>query len=155
MKKILLILFCVATPSVVTGQDFSVSVAPYSFKFWGQVTGTASVSVDYTIPVKGKPVLGVHYFHKGAKKGYGIIDRTTSTFGLSYLPLSYKIFSFGLIGTVNGFPTYHSSHVNFLAKINIPVGNATLSYSHISNGFGLQHGMNYGIDFVSVSYRIK
>ena len=42
MKKIVLILLCVGLPVVVTGQDFSVSVSPYSFEFWGQVPGTAS-----------------------------------------------------------------------------------------------------------------
>lgn len=142
MKKILLILFCVATPSVVTGQDFSVSVAPYSFKFWGQVTGTASVSVDYTIPVKGKPVLGVHYFHKEAV-------------GFSYMPIRFRFFEVGAIGTTRGFPTRDSVSTNIIARINIPIGRAYISYSHVSNGFGLQSSVNHGIDFVSISYTFR
>src|SRR5690625_210924 len=130
MKKLLLILLCILSPSIVVGQEFSVSVAPYSFKFWGQVTGTASVSVDYTIPVKGKPVLGVHYFHKEAV-------------GYAYMPIRFICFEVSAIGTTRGFPTRDSVSINIIARLNIPIGRAYITYSHGSNGFGFQTSVNH------------
>src|SRR5690625_5156033 len=142
MKKLLLILLCILSPSIVVGHEFSVSIAQYSLKFWGHVTRTASVSADYTVPVKGKPVLAVHYFHKEAV-------------GFSYMPIRFIFFEVGAIGTTRGFPTRDSVSTNIIARINIPIGRAYISYSHVSNGFGLQSSVNHGIDFVSISYTFR
>ena len=49
MKRVLIgiLLFFVTSP--LLAQDFSVGIAPYSFKFWGAVDGASTVSLDYRI----------------------------------------------------------------------------------------------------------
>src|SRR5690625_7349269 len=94
MKKILLILLCILSPSIVVGQDFSVSVSPQSVKAWGIVEDAVGFSAVFAIPVAGNPIVGVHYFHRrDSKNEYilassGQLDRKTTTLEASTFPIN-------------------------------------------------------------------
>lgn len=99
--------------------------------------------------------IGLHYFHNWDETRYALngsdeIVRKTSSFGLSVVPLDLKYFRAGLIGFQRRFPVTKASRVHFLLEASLPIRRFTISYRHVSNGFGLFNEINPGVDAFSV-----
>ena len=163
LKRVLagITLFLMTTP--LFAQDFSVGVAPYSFKFWGAVDGASSITVDYRmsfIDLPGfmePPIIGAHYFYQWDKKIYnsaaaGPVTKTTTT-AISLTPLNLKYFHLGGIAATSRFPISKTPKVNFYLQAVLPVWRFELRYTHISNGFGLLYDLNPGFDTLSLHVR--
>lgn len=146
MKKLLIILLL---PICVNAQSIS---AGYSFDFWGATKQTAEVSAFYKD-------FGVHYFHNFSSDKHisgrkWAINNRTSTFAVSYRPIKYRFINIGGIVSPNKFPTNHATHANFYLRLDLPVKFLTISYTHISNGFGLFHHTNTGYDSLTIRFNI-
>jgi hypothetical protein len=132
----------------VSAKAQSLSVGQ-SVIFWGAIDKSVSVSTEYKR-------IGIHYFHNFDDRLYehetGVEVKKTSSFAISALPLKISHFHFGGIAFMNRFPIENATHFNFLIEARFPIDRITLSYRHISNGFGLLHEVNPGIDFISLSY---
>jgi len=102
--------------------------------------------------------LGVHYFHNWDKTLYSLngsdkVISQTSSFALSAIPLDLTYFRAGMILFERRFPVTVASRVHFLLEVSLPIRRFTISYRHISNGFGLINEINPGVDAFSVKYR--
>jgi len=159
MKKILLILLCILSPSIVVGQEFSVSVSPQSVKAWGIVEDAVGFSAVFAIPVAGNPIVGVHYFHsRDSKNDYilassGRLVRKTSTLAASILPINLNYVRVGGMYTARSFPVSESPKFSFVVQAAIPISFFEVRYTHMSNGFGILHDINPGIDFISFAIK--
>lgn len=159
MKKYLLIII-ILVPGVGFGQNLSVGVAPYSFKFWGTTTGTSSVYAEYEFSgIFGSPIVGAYYFHQWDKKGvYRLNDgrgiKKTQTVGLAFTPINLRYIHAGIILTGKEFPMSQHVRRNFMISLVLPINRFEIKYIHISNGFGLLHDINLGLDTISLSIRI-
>lgn len=154
-------LFLMAGP--LYAQDFSVGVAPYSFKFWGAVDGASAITVDYRMSfinlpgLMEPPVIGAHYFYQWDKTVYnssvaGSVTKTTTT-AISLTPLNLKYFHLGGIAATDGFPVSKTPKINFYLQAILPVWRFELRYTHISSGFGLLYDLNPGFDTLSLHLR--
>jgi hypothetical protein len=99
--------------------------------------------------------LGVHYFHNWDetlyfREGTEEIIQQTSAFALSVTPVDLTYFRAGMILFDKRFPVDISSHVHFLLELSLPIRRFTISYRHISNGFGVFNEINPGVDSFSV-----
>src|SRR5690625_3595135 len=163
LKRVLagITLFLMTTP--LFAQDFSVGVAPYSFKFWGAVDGASSITVDYRmsfIDLPGfmePPIIGAHYFYQWDKKIYnsaaaGPVNQTTTT-AISLTPLPLKSFQLLWIAPPSRFPISGTPKVNYYLQAVLPVWRFELRYTHISNGFGLLYDLTPGFDTLSPHVR--
>lgn len=104
--------------------------------------------------------LGLHYFYNWDKSLYALegtneIISQTSSFALSVTPLDLKYFRAGMIVFERRFPVTVASRVHFLLEASLPIGRFTVSYRHISNGFGLLNEINPGVDSFSVKYHFE
>lgn len=161
MKQIIFFILLLM-PAVGYGQDFSVSVAPYSFKFWGAVDGATSVGAEYKLSFLFNsenspfypPVAGVHYFHQWDKRSYlpekgGSVTKTSSLV-FSIIPVNVKYARLGGIVAQKNFPLSRSPRAHFYLQAVIPFGRFDIRYTHISNGFGILHDINPGLDTLSL-----
>jgi len=145
MRYLLLILLLPATSMAQSGG------VGHSFKFWGQTEKTTEINVSHNN-------LTFHYFHNNSvrhyyKDGNKYEVVRTSTPAISFTPINVKFISFGFIISPKKFPTVRSSNANFIIKAKIPVGKLSLYYTHISNGFGLLHDVNPGVDLISIIFQ--
>lgn len=163
MKKVLFGIILLLVPGSLLAQDFSVGIAPYSFKFWGAVDGASTITVDYRmsfIEMPGfmeSPIVGGHYFHQWDKTIYnssqvGPVTKTT-TAALSLSPVNLKYFHLGGIVSSNGFPVTRTPKINFYLQAVLPFRRFELRYNHISSGFGIFYDLNPGFDSVSLHIR--
>ena len=158
MKKYLVILIMLA-PAAEFGQDLSVGIAPASFSLWGTTTGTSSVYAEYEFSgIFGSPIVGAYYFHQWDKKGvYRLNDvrgiKKTQTVGLAFTPLNLRYVRAGMILTGKEFPMSHHVRRNFMISLVLPINRFEIKYIHISNGFGLFHDINVGLDTISLSIK--
>lgn len=166
MKKILLALLLAVLSTPVNAQNFSVSVAPYSFKLWGVVDRASSVGIDYKLPflynkennLFRAPVIGLHYFHQWDRNIYRTKKKKsktikTSTIALSLVPLDLKYFRLGGIIAKNNFPLSLSPRTNFYVQLVLPIKQFDVRYTHISNGMGFTHDVNPGLDTLSLHFK--
>lgn len=144
-------------------QDFTVGVAPYSFKFWGAVDGATALSADYKMSfielpgILDSPVAGIHYFHQWDKTIYnssiaGRVTKTT-TAALSLTPVNLGYFRLGGIFSTHGFPVSRTPKSNFYLQAVLPLRRFEVRYTHISSGFGVLYDLNPGFDTVSLHVR--
>jgi hypothetical protein len=148
MKIILFLLL----PISVSAQSVGVG---HSVKFWGQTESMIDVNVAYDD-------FTLHYFHPLIDDYYIVEKNNTllrsgnlnNSFALSWNPLKYKFISSGVMISNNKYPVEKGSHVNFIISIEIPIKMFSVSYKHISNGFGIQNPINIGVDFLSVKYSL-
>src|SRR5690625_635878 len=143
MKKLLLILFLFST--TVYGQ---IGIG-HSVPFWGKTIKTTEVSYQYNR-------FSVYYFYNYQdeyfnKKNQRYKSKDTSSFAISYRLIKRKHIAIGGIGSLNKFPTSNGMNLNFLLELNIPINRLILSYTNISNGFGLINKHNQGYDSFKVS----
>ncbi|MCC5942257.1 MAG: hypothetical protein JJU37_12015 [Balneolaceae bacterium] len=129
----------------------SVSVAPYSFNFWGSIDQTSQFSAEYKMA-------GIHYFHTWDDEVYrtsttGQFAKKTSSFALSLLPVDFTYLRFGGIFFTNRFPITSGNRVHFYLELNLPIRRVDLSYRHISNGFNLFTEDNPGFDTIALRFR--
>lgn len=122
----------------------SISVSLPSFEFWGESKMISEVSVEYND-------IGLHYFHSFTPKKPYMTDNNQSALGLSYSPLEWKFAKLGIIATNKPFPTERSIQANFLLDFGFSISKVSLSYRHISNGFGLIHPINNGYDAITIT----
>jgi hypothetical protein len=143
MKIILFLLL----PISVSAQSVGVG---HSVKFWGQAQNVTHINIQHND-------FAVHYFHSHSDKSYysqknnQSVGKITNSISSSWTPLNYKFISSGIIVSPQNFPTKQSSKINFIIGIDIPIRQFTISYKHISNGFGIQNPINIGADFLSIS----
>ena len=126
----------------------SIGVAPASHSLWGETLGISEFYAEYKF-------LGVHYFHnwddtKYTRDGSDEIIQQTSAFALSVTPVDFKYFSAGMMLFNRRFPVDIASRVHFLLEASLPIRRFTISYRHISNGFGVFNEINPGVDSFSV-----
>ncbi|MEX2600876.1 MAG: hypothetical protein WD355_04465 [Balneolaceae bacterium] len=142
------ILFLLLFPVTIYSQ--SLSVSPTSFKGWGQTPGMSELSVSYKN-------VSIHYFyvyrtyygyyrHRGELVYAG---HSQSTFAISYLPVSiYDIVRAGVMLSEKNFPLENGAKLNFWLEGGVDIGRFRISYVHISNGFGILHELNPGMDTI-------
>lgn len=99
--------------------------------------------------------VGLHYFHNWDETRYVLEDsdeiiRQTSSLALSVTPLDLTYFRAGMIVFERRFPVDIASRVQFLLEVSLPIRRFTISYRHVSNGFGLFNDINPGVDSFSV-----
>lgn len=131
----------------------SIGISPASHKLWGETLGMTEIYAEYKF-------LGVHYFHNWDKTLYALegsdkVINQTSSFALSVTPLDLTYFRAGMILFERRFPVTVASRVHFLLEASVPIGPITLSYRHISNGFGLFNEINPGVDAFSVKFHFE
>lgn len=148
MKKVLFILISVLALSWADAQSQVVGVSPASHRLWGETQGLTEFYVEYKF-------LGLHYFHNRDHTLYEMDDsnqiiKKTSALALSVMPLDLKYFRGGMIFFDRRFPVTVGSRVQFLLEASLPIRRFTISYRHISNGFGMFNDINPGIDSFSV-----
>jgi len=149
MLRVFLFLLIGVLPSVCVGQ--SVSIAPYSFSFWGNIDQTSQFSAEYKMA-------GIHYFHTWDDEVYrtsttGQFAKKTSSLGFSLLPVDFTYLRFGGIIFSNRFPITSGNRAHFYLELNLPVYRFDISYRHISNGFNLFTTDNPGFDTIALRYR--
>src|SRR5690625_4171650 len=114
LQRVLAVIALLLMSAPLSAQDFSVGVAPYSFKFWGAVDGASTITVDYRmsfIDLPGfmePPIIGAHYFSQWDKKIYnsaaaGPVTKTTTT-AISLTHLNLKYFHLGGSAASSGIP---------------------------------------------------
>lgn len=153
MKKLLLILFLI--PISLNAQSISIG---HSVKFWG----SSEEFIDITAKYKG---FGFHiyknytvekwqtkYEESGLSYRFKNKNVYKSTLAISYTPIKTKYLNLGGIFSNNNFPTYNDIKIHFYIEGIIPINKVSIVYKHISNGFGLFHKPNYGIDTLSIQY---
>lgn len=99
--------------------------------------------------------LGLHYFHNRDETRYSMDDtneviKKNSSLALSVVPVDLTYFRAGLIVFQRRFPVTVASRVHFLLEASLPIRRFTISYRHISNGFGVFNDINPGVDSFSV-----
>jgi len=137
-KSILIVL---AFPVITFGQSVSVSLP--SFSFWGQAEMIGHVSAEYKN-------IGVHYFHNFEGNLPYMEKSKESSIGLSFTPINIKGFSLGVVKNNKPFPKRSSSSLNFILDAGFNFHSYRVSYTHISNGFGLQNKTNTGFDTITL-----
>ncbi|MCG2591060.1 hypothetical protein [Rhodohalobacter sulfatireducens] len=126
----------------------SIGISPVSHKLWGDTRDMSEFYLEYKF-------VGLHYFHnwddtRYMRKGTDEIIEQTSAFAISVIPLDLTYFRAGMIAFDRRFPVDVASRVQFLLEASIPIRRFTISYRHISNGFGLFNEINPGVDSFSV-----
>lgn len=126
----------------------SVGISPSSHKLWGDTRDMSEFYFEYKF-------VGVHYFHNWDDKRYTLdgsdrIIRQTSAFAFSITPLDLTYFRAGMILFDRRFPVDIGSRAQFLLEASLPIRRFTISYRHISNGFGMFNEINPGVDSFSV-----
>ena len=140
MKKLAFLLL--VFPAYVNAQSFS--FAPQSMDFWGGATNITEISFSYND-------ISVHYFK--AFVGKDVYNNPNqSTFAISYKPIKYKFAKLGGIVSNNTFPNKNGTNANFILELEYRIKQVGISYKHISNGFGLLHHSNLGMDNISLRY---
>jgi len=159
MKKILFLILSLFS-SQVYAQDLSIGIAPASFPLWGTTTGASSVYAEYEFSgIFGSPIVGAYYFHQWDKKGvYRLNDgrgiKKTQTVGVAFTPINLRYIRAGMILTEKEFPMSQHVRRNFMISLVLPINRFEIKYIHISNGFGLLHDINLGLDTISLSIQI-
>ncbi len=151
MLKFFLFLLFGFSPFISVAQ--SVSIAPYSFSFWGSIDQTSQFTAEYKMA-------GVHYFHTWDDEVYrtsttGQFAKKTSSFAVSLLPVDFRYVRFGGILFANRFPITSGNRIHFYLELNLPVRRFDISYRHISNGFNLFTTDNPGLDTIGLRYRFN
>lgn len=151
MRTILILL---VFPTVMYSQ--SISISPTSFKGWGQTPGISELSVSYKN-------VSIHYFY-AYRKYYGYYEQggeleyaghSQSTFAISYIPVNiYDVVRAGVMLTEKGFPLENGTKLNFWLEGGVDVNRFRLSYVHISNGFGILHTINPGMDLIRLTVNL-
>ncbi|WP_234573063.1 hypothetical protein [Rhodohalobacter sp. 614A] len=126
----------------------SLGISPSSHKLWGETTGMTEFYAEYKF-------VGLHYFHNRDETRYTLegsddVIRKTSSFAFSITPVDLTYFRAGMIFFEQRFPVEVASRAQFLLEANLPIRRFTISYRHISNGFGLFNEVNPGVDSFSV-----
>jgi len=150
MKKLLLLLLLITG----TANAQTLTVSSPSLSLWGKTPAIMEMSVGY------KDV-GVHYFHvmepyylvRDAPFGMQYVaGQTTSNVGVSYSPINlFDIIRFGGMYFFKPFPVDIGERFNFLLDIGYNFRNFRISYSHISNGFGIPNEVNPGVDTIKLT----
>ena len=148
MFKYILILISVLVFPWTDAHSQSIGISPVSHKFWGETVGMSEFYVEYQF-------LGLHYFHNRDDRLYALdgsdeIIQKTSAMAFSVTPLDFNYLRAGVIFFDRRFPVTIASRVQVLLEARLPIRRFTLSYRHISNGFGLFNEINPGIDSFSV-----
>lgn len=130
----------------------SIGISPTSHKLWGETKDISEFYVEYKF-------LGVHYFHNRdetmyMQDGSDQIIQQTSAFAISLTPVDFKYFRGGMILFDRRFPVNIASRVHFLLEASLPIRRFTISYRHISNGFGVFNEINPGMDSFSVKIHL-
>ncbi len=126
----------------------SIGISPVSHKLWGETEDISEFYAEYKF-------VGLHYFHnwddtRYAMDGSDQVIMPTSAFAVSVLPVDLTYFRAGMILFDRRFPVDIASRVQFILEANLPIRRFTISYRHISNGFGMFNEINPGVDSFSV-----
>ena len=146
MKTLILLLLLSTPVSAQLGIGHSVPL-------WGKTIQTAEISYQVDR-------FSLHYFHNYREMfvnndGELRYSRDTSTIAVGVRLFESRYFNFGGIVSENKFPLIVSTKVNFLIELNLPLNRFVLSYTHISNGFGVLHKPNHGYDSLKLSIYIR
>lgn len=131
----------------------SIGISPASHKLWGETRDISEFYLEYKF-------VGVHYFHnwddtRYQRDGSDEVIEQTSAFALSVTPVDLTYFRAGMIVFDRRFPVDIGSRAQFLLEASLPIRRFTISYRHISNGFGMFNEINPGVDSFSVKYRFE
>lgn len=132
-------------------QAQSVSFAPLSFKSLGSTPSMGAVTVEH----KG---FGLHYFYNYTEKVWTdgeVQSNTRSAFGLSYAPLRRDWVQAGAILFHRSFPVEKAVQFNFYFELGWMFGPVGVYYRHVSNGFGLLHDVNPGVDHILMRVQLR
>ncbi len=148
MIRYLFIAILLLVFSWTTARSQSVGVSPSSHKFWGDTENVTEFYAEYKF-------VGVHYFHNRDETKYTMdgsdrIIKPTSAFAVSVLPVDLTYFRAGMIFFDRRFPVDIASQAQFILEASLPIRRFTISYRHISNGFGMFNKINPGVDALSV-----
>ncbi len=115
-----------------------------SIQGWGQAEGMYHVSAGESFQV--------HWFQNTQPK---LADNNLqSSFGVSYR-VQTKIVEAGVLLTNRGFPSEKGSQLNFIVDVGYSFERFRVSYSHISNGFGILNEFNDGFDSINIRIKLK
>jgi len=134
---------------VFTGSAYGQVGIGHSVPLWGKTTQTAEIFYQFDR-------FSIHYFYNYSpdmKHLTGTLwrkNKQTSSLAFAIRAIQTKYINLGGIASYNHFPTYDATRLNFLVEINIPIRQFTLSYTHISNGFGFFHDTNTGYDSFTI-----
>lgn len=146
MLKYTKIAVLVLMPCLANAQ--SVSVAPYSFEAWGELSATTAVSFEYKM-------VGLHAFfiHEEQYSGYNRAPTPEYAFALSAMtPRIQDVLRGGVIYFTQPFPTPTDTKLNAFLEISYKVKSFRIFFRHISNaGTGKT---NHGMDYVGVSIHL-
>lgn len=101
-----------------------------------------SVGVGHSYPIYKEDLM--------LTKNREFIGKATESIALSWSPLKYKFISSGFVLSTNKIPIEKGTHFNFIIMAEIPFNRFSISYKHISNGFGIRNPINIGMDFISI-----
>jgi hypothetical protein len=129
----------------------SLGISPYSFKAIGGIHSTSEIFFLYE-------QFGIHYFHTWDHNQFQteedkIITQKSSSLAVSFTPVRLTYFNAGAIYFKNRFPVTIGNRLHFMLALSLPLDRLTISYKHISNGFGLIYELNPGIDTISLQYK--
>ena len=119
----------------------------HSVPLWGKTIQTAEASYQYNR-------FSIHYFHNYSAEMTWIEstkwaqNNRSSSLAFALRIVRYKYVNIGGIASLNRFPTHDATRLNFLVEVNIPIRQFVISYTHISNGFGILHENNLGFDSI-------
>ncbi len=147
MRKRFLTIFLILSAAAVSHAQ-SLGVSPYSFKAIGGVQATSEIFFQYEW-------IGIHYFYAWDKEKFIteeelMITQKSSSPALSVSPFQFTYFSAGMIYFKDKFPVTIGNRLHFMLSLSLPLDRFTISYKHISNGFGLIYEMNPGLDTISI-----
>ena len=144
MKAIILILLF-----PVCGVAQSVTMSPLSVNLWGKTPNMAHIGFEW----KG---IGLDYFHSwdtGNIIYEGEVTTINTTLVTSYSQ-RIKFVRVGVMYAFNKFPLETGTNLNFIAGLYYDFGPISIEYNHYSNGFGLLHKINPGVDFIGVRFKL-
>ena len=152
-----------------SAQAQSITIAPTSIHLWGKTPGMMEMAVSYKD-------IGVHYFHNHSPSvlayqsdqgvridhilpdmtGRYVIEQTRSNIAASYTPVKIGgIIRAGGMLFANQFPIRSGQRLNFFLDIGYNFDRFRISYSHLSNGFGLVNEINPGLDSIRIKVALN
>lgn len=134
----LLLLFTLL-PATALAQ--TVTVAPLSMQVWGKTPDVSMASVEW----KG---VGLHYIYSSRETAIYNSEPVDMYNGpaVSYSRKIAGILQLGAIATPRPMPISSASYINAIVGLYYRFDWASIGYRHISNGFGLLHRTNPGMD---------
>lgn len=159
----------------ITDWNVQITASPYSIQMWGKTPATSKVTVSYgmielvwfhgfetltdvqgimnnshKVPIGYSQMRVMNGSKQASNYRYG-----GNYFGVFINPIQYHFWHFDVQGGIGWFfrkiPDIRGAHLNFQFQLTYMLKDwIGISYSHISNGFGLWHEVNSGFDNISI-----